>query len=402
MFVESAVHRLILGLAVVTALSFLCYASAIHAQQAETSSPAPDDAFSSPSTGGDETPKELSEEEQELLDIWNEYQRLIDEEQWDAALDIAAHLYDVADFTLQRDDPRLGALAVNYANLLNQQGHERQALEVMQRARQRYESLYAPDSPEMINLLMAEGDLLANPYDVRPQKRKYQEALDIVGEHSGYQSVEYAELSMRASIKLMELSRSIEGERYLKNALRIFKAEFGENDERTGRANFYIGRLVYGKGRRAAAERYMKQALTGFDIATESGRQWAMIARRGLISIYQDARRTHLITEQLQEIGRIWELASPDDPAPVLLIRQRPSFPDEMLERGQESTLLFVVTVDEQGNVQSPKLTRLDGDEAFIEPALKALMSFRYIPRFVDGAPVTVENVEAVIEFKLR
>ena len=124
-----------------------------------------------------------------------------------------------------------------------------------------------------------------------------------------------------------------------------------------------------------------------------------MIVRRGLISIYSDSGRDDKLTEQLLEIGRLWARQNEHDPAPVLLVRAEPEFPDDVSAPPRAGEVEVELSVDEEGRVHAPTVVGLSGDEALVEPALDAVLKYRYVPRFVDGVAVAVDGVHATVTF---
>lgn len=344
-------------------------------------------------------PAASEEAEDELKAAWADYQEFRKNENWDAAVDAAAHLVDLAEFSLEPGDERLMVLAINYANLLNSQDYASEAARVLDRARKDYAPHFVADSAQMLNLLVAEGDLAARPYDSKLQKKKYKEALKISARVSGRDSLKYAEWSLLLGAKILETSRTSDGARLIDDALEIYTDQLGVEDFRTGQANFYAGKLAYAKRKRIGAERHLLESLKAFDPALDEGRVWNLMARKILVATYEAKRAPKKSSPHLIAIARLQE-DSEAGPTPVF--RTAPQYPPSMLRAGKEAYVDFEFSVDEEGFVRTPVVTELSGDDAFIKAATEAVLTFRYAPRMVDDEAVVTEGITARINFRMR
>ena len=340
--------------------------------------------------------------EQELLRRWADHQRLIEEEKWDAALESAGYLYDVAGMVWDAGDGRLAVLAINYATLLDRLGHRQEALELLQITQNEFGEIYGEDAPELVDLIVARGDLAARDYDARKQKDIYEKALSINSDHYGRRSVEYADLALRLGRNITEMSRTDDGEKFIKDAYRIYSRELGEQHFKTGLASFFLGRLAFASGRRRRAEKYMEQALEAFDPASEEAVRWNLLTRKSLVYMYNRRNRADLAAEQIMVMAEVISLGSDDSAAPLKLFGLAPVYPPAMLQEGKEGSVQFAFTIDEKGFVRDPEILQVNGGDAFIDAAKISLESYRYVPRFVDGQTVATDGVEARITFRIE
>lgn len=339
------------------------------------------------------------EVEAELKAAWAEYQKFHDEENWDAAVDAAAHLFDLAEFGLPPDDDRMIVLAINYANLLSQENYKTEAAKVLAKARKENAPHFGPDSEQLLNLIVAEGDLAARPFDSKLQKRKYKEALEIPARVSGRDSLEYAKWSLLLGARILETSRTDDGARLIDDALEIYEEKLGADAFLTGQANFYAGKLAYAKSKKMSAEKYFLESLKGFDPSLEDGRVWNMLARKFLVATYETRGKSEKSSPHLIAIARLQEDV---EAGPSPIFRSGPNYPSSMLRQGKEGYVDFEFTVDEEGFVRTPVVTYLAGDDAFVKPATEAILKFRYAPMMVDGEVVASERVKARITFAMR
>lgn len=84
--------------------------------------------------------------------------------------------------------------------------------------------------------------------------------------------------------------------------------------------------------------------------------------------------------------------------APVLVRRISPDYPSQALRFRMESTVDLTAHISKEGQVV--KVSVVKGGPPFQEPAIAAVMHWRYKPAMLDGAP-TESDVNIVLNFKL-
>lgn len=84
--------------------------------------------------------------------------------------------------------------------------------------------------------------------------------------------------------------------------------------------------------------------------------------------------------------------------APVLVRRISPDYPSQALHFRMESTVDLTAHISKEGQVV--KVSVVKGGPPFQEPAIAAVMHWRYKPAMLDGAP-TESDVNIVLNFKL-
>ena len=358
--------------------------------------------FISPALSAEDGPQSAPvdpEDIEELTAGWERYQELMENKSWPAALDELARLVDIADFALPEDDSRVPILALNYAMMLERLNYDREADAAFVKARKKFEAIYETDSPEMVQLLFAEGDRLARPGTPTAQKSKYRDALNIQKQATGENSVEYAKALEEAGKRIMDLSKSDNGGRFLRHALKIYQEQLGHDDIVTADANITMARLYIGKGVFHMAEKYLLAALEGYDINTEVGRKRNIETRRYLVRAYEGNNRSESSVEHLAQLAYL--LGDEQNSGPVLIARYPPDYPDGLREEGIEGSVTFRFDVGADGRVWSPQVTNVDGAEEFIDPALYALQQYRFAPAIADGEIQPYEGLEIDVVFSI-
>lgn len=328
-----------------------------------------------------------------------EYESLLEEKKWSAAVDVAARLLDMAEFELREDDERVAKLALNYADLLIALKYSSEATDALERARSHFQHIYGVKSPDFIPLLVSEGDFLADTRVPAGQKKKYAEALNISAQAFGRDSIEYADLALDLGTRILDRSGSSYGLRYVKGALKSYEKQLGEDDFRSGRARLALARFDLWDGRHKRAEDHLLAALETFDDSTPTGRKWNLSARRYLVRNYIATGDDEQANEQALQVAKM--LANGEDTVPVLLFRAAARYPALMLEARLTGFVEFSYEVDESGYVRAPVVIREVGG-AFKREATSALMQYRYAPAIENGQPVAAKDISTVIEFQIE
>jgi len=84
----------------------------------------------------------------------------------------------------------------------------------------------------------------------------------------------------------------------------------------------------------------------------------------------------------------------------VALLKSTPEYPRKAARNGKEGWVKIEFTITERGTVAQPKVVASKPRRIFDRAALKAIRKWRFMPKTVDGTPVSRRAVQ-VIEFKL-
>lgn len=84
----------------------------------------------------------------------------------------------------------------------------------------------------------------------------------------------------------------------------------------------------------------------------------------------------------------------------MLVASATPAYPPAAISRNLEGSVIVEFTVTPQGTVRDPRIVE-STHAVFERAALSAVTHFRYQPRVIDGVPIAVGGVRAVINFEL-
>jgi len=312
----------------------------------------------------------------------------------------AKRVVDIASKELPRTDERLPLLMKRYGEELLDARKPQAAQKVLKEAVVLTEEIHGKGSVELIPVLSSYADSTAERRDSVSQLKNYKRALGIASKAFGDNSTEYADLAMRAGSKILDLSRTTDGRKYLREAREIYLADQGEDAPSTGLATFYLGKLEMSRGNYQTATHLLLDALKGFQGGEETDAAYRLVTRSLLVRAYEVQGKSDLATEHCVAIGADSMITPDQDYVPIF--RMAPSYPKDMLRKGAEGYVDLAFTVDATGFVTNPEVIGGSGNASFEEEALVTVGRFRYAARHLDGEPVAVENVKTRISFRIK
>jgi TonB family protein len=326
----------------------------------------------------------------------DEYREAAETGNPDRIIDSLRVVLDVAQHALPPDDERLPIAWMNYGNALADTGAFEEAEELREYALELAQEIYGEDSEAMVPILMAYADTRARHGKSDDQESYYREALKIIGREHGEDSLAYARTSQRAGSRVLELSGTTGGRRFLEDAYEIFVHELGAESFDAANAAHYLGTIERQRRRYARAIHYFLLALDG--MAGDTRRQNAV--RTQLVSLLEQVGDTEGAREQLLEIAAS---RTPEDMENNPPIHRAPvADPRSWNNRVRLETVDLEFTVDADGFVRNPVVLASSGGEIFEQPARQSVSEWRFVPTLVEGRPVATENVRARVRFPPR
>lgn len=331
---------------------------------------------------------------------WHEYIELQSTTNFDATAKAAKTALETAQLFMPAGDERLPVLKLNYGTALMRAGSRGDAEETLSEALDEATQLYGSDSEKLVPFLMSRGDSRAYYGKASGLISDYNDARDIAAEVHGADSLEYADITLRAGTTILDVSQTRNAIRFLKEAREIYLDRLGPNEHQVGVASFYLGKAELIKGNEKTAIDDFLAALQGFSGDDEETVQSRLVTHGYLVHAYESRGESEKATEHCLAIGARRSSAPDSEFMPVF--RQAPVYPSSMLVRRQQGHVDLSFTVDESGFVRDIEVIDTEGNSAFEEPAIDAVEGFRYAPRFVDGEPVATTGVTSRISFKLE
>lgn len=281
-----------------------------------------------------------------------------------------------------------------------------EAKELLSEALDVLEEELGEDSLELVSTLFALGSCSTTRGATlgHQQLGYFNRALEIVRAAEPDNSEAIADFELRIG---GELTRHTGGYRealpYVRSALEKFEQLFGANHPKTALATLTLGvAFVATKdGERAIVN--AKKAIE-FYSRNPTYTQHLIRAHQILLTVYDGQGNDELFSKQLIETGRqLRELIDPADYLP--LYKHAPAYPLEAASRGAQGYVVVEYTVDEEGRTRDLAIVESGSErgrgEMFHEAALASVRKYRYIPRFRNGAAVSVPGVRTTIRFEI-
>lgn len=336
---------------------------------------------------------------EQLNEAYATYQQLVRDKSFSKALPYAEQALELGVELFGEYDEQTAVLTYNHGALLLRLGRYEEARTSMEQALQRYEQVFGEDSPELRPALWSLGRIRAARRDLRPASRYLKRALKLEKRVAEGKTGDYAEAEIKAGVILLNNGGATEAYQFLRKGHAKLKDVLGEADPRTGYAAFQLGRFHLAKENHKSASRFFAAALGTFKDPAAPSNQLELTTHAFLVQVYEEMGDSEQATQHCLAIGRM----TPFDPdqEQIPLYKRPPEYPMSALQKGQEGSVIVEFSVDENGFVKNPVVVSADGGKAFHSPALEAVRSFRYAPRFEGGEPVQTSGVKNKISFKL-
>ena len=261
------------------------------------------------------------------------------------------------------DSKNIAILTYNYGKTLN--GKERDS--VLKNAKDQYESIHGKDSPALIDLLIDAG--------------KANRAVRIAKDSYGGGSILYADTLLAAG-----MSDPFKGARFLEEALQMYMKAGGPESLGVTLANFYLGKNKMAQAQYKLSIPYFLKATKNPSIAS--------YAHAFLVDAYDRTNQQDKATEHVLIMARQPIRGNTEDRGFIPLFVTQPLYPRGAQTRGKEGYAIIELTVSKEGLALNPAvIEEKPKGQGFGKSALKAAGSLRYVPRFIDGAPVEVPGV---------
>lgn len=238
------------------------------------------------------------EPETPFAEAYGNYQALIAASDFEAALPAAKLAYELGEQTYGPEHANTAMLTYNYGHALLETGRFDAAAEILALAYDRYLAVYGEKSPNLIDPLMMQGHAWARPFP-GPKNKYYDEAIKLAKRQDDRMLV--AQLNLDAGIRLSEQAKSLDAGPYLRDALKVYERDLGEEHWRSAYAALFLAKDAMGRGKVKRAERLFKQALSGLDPQN----RLALTAHAFLVQIYVQEGEPEMIAPHCEVVGHI-------------------------------------------------------------------------------------------------
>ena len=322
-----------------------------------------------------------SDDMAEFERAWGAYNTLSQQRRYADAIKPAKTVIRLAR-KIEPDNAKLHAdltfnLGVTYLNNYDQE----KALIIFGRASSLYEAASGPRSLEVAKVHMAVGDIFVRQIDDKA-KREYFKALEIYEHVFGKNHPRTADAHRRlGNFHLVKHDGRQAGQSFNK-AVAITRAARPEFESEYAHAMFSLGRYQLSTRRTKLAIKSLNESL-GILRAIEPDSDVIPTILAFLVVAYERRGDDELSTALLQELARLEPEQNTREPEPIF--RSVQEYPFSARVSCKDGMVEVEFTVDREGRVKDPKITKAKPKGTFNKAALEALEKFRYKPRIMNG-----------------
>jgi len=334
----------------------------------------------------------------EFTVAYNAYLDAMEASQYSTAVLHAEQARELGAQVFGDNDEVTATLALNHGLALARAGLKNAAYPVLKEARKLVVQAFGRESERLFQLDMslfdnaprdaASGHLTSMLKLARLHYREDGEAMALLKLHAG--SLAWWDRRARDMLREAAATFALSGQ-----------------TEPEAHALFFIGKIDLGLNR----YRNTVEAMTQVVDLLPPDHPTALMARANLVDAYEHLGESERATEHCLAIGQTTPWGGTADYQP--LFKRPPTYPRAAQVRGLEGYVLLEFTVDKKGFVREPSVvdSRVRGQRGaagreyvgeFEAAAIEAARKFRYAPKFVDGNPLTVDDVRNLIKFELR
>jgi len=287
------------------------------------------------------------------------------------------------------DNERTAMLAINYANLLEDEA----ALVYLDEAMVIYQRIFGVRSEAMIDPLMRLGRMLLDSGKFSLAQDYYQRALSLAEQHVGEDSAISGIIQLEIGAVAFSSNREADALGHLVAAEQILQGVDGiAARDNFVRVNLLLGRIYLQQEQYEAA---LEKLLVSFEVLAAYPNSPSRIRNRMyLIEVYEKMGLREQATVHCLAIGAIRRQPPGQFLTPLYSV-----IPGTTEVENGAAGIRVSFTVDTKGFVQDPVLQLEQANNSLSSLLLNAISQFRFAPRFEGGEPIESPEQEYVFRF---
>ncbi len=238
------------------------------------------------------------------------------------------------------------------------------------------------------------ADVYVRTGETRKARSQFRQALTILEQVKGKDDPEVAGLLIEMGTLEYESGDFDRATRLYRRARSIRETAFGPEDASVADTLFFEAKLNLSYQRYQRAEQLYQRALEIWDGSVPPTHRVRVAALHQLVLLYEKLGRDDLVDEYLLLAAIVDQEEGDVRP----LLRVKPRYPSDALQRGREGWVLVEFTISKTGHVTEPKVVDSEGG-VFNQAALEAVLQWRYKPKIDHGVAVPREGVQVVLTF---
>jgi hypothetical protein len=341
-----------------------------------------------------------------LKEAYSQYQNFFNQGEYAKSLPYAEQAFELSKAISGARSKTTATLSHNYGINLLKAYKEKEAASVLSDAVTLYKEIYGGEAPELIGLYVDLSDAYRAVDYKSNWYRPHDSALSIAQKVYGEDSADYGILLIDLG-HIALVNDAPNGDRRIRKGYDILSTLETPHPEMY-RAEFIISKLYLANHQYKDARIHLESSLQKIN-DNKIGLDLEQFVRAFLVETLENLGERELATEHVLAIGRKQAEAGITELKPLYI--KKPVFPTIGInqqtgtkidvQKSNEGRVVLKFDVDEKGYTKNIRVFLLDGPNTFVNPAIEAIKQCRYAPRFIDGEPVEVSNVQCSWRFLL-
>ena len=326
--------------------------------------------------------------QEEFNQAYRDYQQAVKSPSQKETLKLAKLSYELGTALYGPNDQNTLNLALNYAQAMNtDMGKEK--LAVYEQVLNTAEVLYGNKSVELIDPLL----FLANAKLEVNKKSKIAPLLTKAIEIAQHNEDDLLESVVNFEAAKMLFNHRVnyrKAKRYLTRTDEINEASLPKESIHRLEVDMWMASYELGRGKRTAGIDRLIGVVDIFNENVDFEHPIELYAHSRLVAEYEKVGNREAATKHCIAIAKMrpWQ----NDIEQTPLYRKEPTYPRHAASFGKEGSVQLGFTVTPAGFVEDIKILNPDESQMFHKASIKALRSWRYAPKFVDGKAVAATS----------
>jgi TonB family protein len=325
----------------------------------------------------------------EFKQAYQKYQSEMRSENYEQALKAASSAYAISRKIHGNASTTTATMGLNYGQLLLKVNRVVDAELVLRRTVAVSRRAYGDGTLELIDIYMAYGHSVADPFNYKKQRKFYQRAIQIAVSHEGSESRLVADLNLEAGRNLLTRSESDKAGKYLKSALKNYLRLDEGKSIGAGLAHYWLGKLEIGIQRIRHAVPHFENAVTIFQ-ALPNEKDHLLSSYAFLVRVHQELGNNEAATPYCLAIGKLKPWIADHQPKPLWV--RAPVYSLSSQSSGERGYAEVTFTLTATGEVKNAQVQSAQGSKEFGSAARDAVVQWRFAPRFVEGNAVETQT----------
>jgi len=334
-------------------------------------------------------PTIIADEKQDFQSAYKAYQQYMKENDTLKATKAAEQAYQLGEKVYGKRSMNVANLAINYAMLLNDARKSKEAKKVLKGKLRSLEKEHGRSSSKLVPLLFELGRTDFDLKGPRDGLRYFNRSAALLEQHED--ALYRGKINFDIVSFLLKRRANTHTRKFVEAAHAAYTDALTPEDIRLGLASYHMALWSIADQRYADAGDYLNTSLNAFDAGDDSMGSLERTVRVMLVNVLESLGDSDLATPHLLALGKSQNWVTPVRP---LYIQ------DPNLENSDElfGDVRLAFAVDLEGFVRHASVES-SSEDRLNQTALGIISKARFAPQFVDGEPVSTDDVSYTLYF---